>query len=144
MSTEQLTQSINFSGAQITGDFQIGQAGGDLTQTQQITHSTAAKPLTQVEVVDLIQQIEALFADASLQPEEKAEALKQLNKAKDEVQEEEPDKTFIAKSLQRATKIVQQADEAVTAGEGLWQRLEPIANNLAPWLGVAAKTLLLI
>lgn len=144
MSTEQPTQSINFGGAQITGDFQIGQAGGDLTQTQHISHSDAAKPLTPVEVIELIEQIEALFGNADLKPEEKTEALKQLNKAKDEVQEAEPDKNFITKSLQRATKIVQQTEDTVKASEGLWQRLEPIANNLAPWLGVAAKTLLLI
>lgn len=42
------------------------------------------------------------------------------------------------KSLQQATKVFKEADEAVGVSQGLWKKLEPIATQLAPWLGTAA------
>jgi hypothetical protein len=141
MPEEKPTQSMSFSGGQLSG-VQAGQAGGDLTQTQQNSQGEAEKQLTPVEVVELIAQIETLFRNSDLPEEQKEKALKHLETAKEETQETEPDKNYAAKSLQRATKVLKEANETVGAGQGLWQKLEPITSKLAPWLGIAAKSLL--
>lgn len=143
MSEEKLSQSMSFSGGQFSG-VQIGQAGRDQSQTQQIRQGDAEKQLTPEDVVALLAQIEALVRHANLLDAQKEKAIKHLDTAKEEVQQEEPDKDFAAKSLQRATKVLKEADEAVGLGQGLWQKLEPIATQLAPWFGVAAKSLLWI
>ena len=45
----------------------------------------------------------------------------------------------VKKDLQRATKVIKDVDEAVSAGQGLWQKLEPLVAKLAGWLGVAVN-----
>ena len=55
------------------------------------------------------------------------------------VQEEEPDKEFAAKNLQRATKVLKEAGETVEAGTSLWQKVKPILETVSPWLGVAVS-----
>jgi hypothetical protein len=136
----QPSQSFTISGSQFSGA-QIGQAGGNLTQAQQNTQSTAEKQLTPTQVVELIAQIESLFLNSNLSDISKKQALKHLDYAKDAVQEEQPDKNIAAKSLQKAAQVMKKANE-MGVGEGLWQELEPIVKQLAPWLGIAAKSLI--
>ena len=135
------SQSFTISGSQFSGT-QIGQAGGDITQTQQNTQSTVEKQLTPTEVVELIAQIESLFLNSNLSDIFKKQALKHLDYAKDAVQEQEPDKNTVATSLQKATKVLKEANETLGVDQRLWQKLQPIAKQLAPWLGVAAKSLI--
>lgn len=141
MPEEKPIQSMSFSGGQLSG-VQAGQAGGDLTQTQQNSQGKAEKQLTPSEVVELIAQIETLFQNSDLPDTQKEKAIKHLETATEEVKAAEPDKDYAAKSLQRATKVLKDADETVAAGQGLWQKLEPITSQLAPWFGIAAKSLL--
>lgn len=131
---------MSISGGQFSG-VQIGQAGGDITQNQQNTQGRAEKQLTLTEVVELIQQIESLFRNSDLPNDLKKQALKHLDYANDAVQEKEPDKNTAAISLQKATKVLKEANETFNAGQGLWQKLETIIKQLAPWLGIAAKIL---
>ena len=39
-------------------------------------------------------------------------------------------------------QVLKEANETLGAGQGLGQKLEPIAKQLAPWLGIAVKNLL--
>lgn len=135
------SQSMNFNGGQFSG-VQIGQAGRDLSQNQQNNQGEAEKQLTPADVVELIVQVETLFRSSDLPDDKKEKAIKHLETAKEEVKEAEPDKDFAAKSLQRATKVLKDAGETVSAGQGLWDKLNLIASQLAPWLGIAAKSLL--
>ena len=142
MTEEKPSQSLNISGGQFSGGVQVGQAGRDLSQTQRIVSGNTEKQLTVAEVVELISQLENLFETSDLPTDQKEKAVKHLESAKEEAQAKDPDKDFATKSLQRATKVLKEANEAVGAGEGLWKKLEPVATQLAPWLGIAAKTLL--
>ncbi len=135
------TQSINFSGGQLTG-VQVGQAGRDLNQTQHNIQGSEEKQLTPAEVVDLIAQIEALFRSSDLPEEQKAKALKHLEMVKEETQTTEPDKDFAMKNLQRAMQVMQDADKTIGAGQGIWQKVQPVVTQLAPWFGLAAKAIL--
>ncbi len=140
MAEEKSPQSISISGSQVPG--MVGLAGHDLIQTQHNSQGEAEKQLASTDVVELIAKIETLFQTSDLPEEQKKKVLKHLDYAKDAVQEKQPDKGTAKTSLQKATEVLKETNEAFGAGQGLWQKLEPIFTQLAPWLGVAAKTLL--
>lgn len=99
----------------------------------------AAKFLTSTEVATLLNQFKELLQQSDLPSSEKEKVVRSIEAAKDEVQIEEPDKEFAAKSLQRATKVLKEAGETVEAGTTLWQKLQPILETISPWLGVATN-----
>lgn len=135
---EKPSQSIVFNGGSYSG--QIGQAGGNLKQNQYNNQKSVEKQLSIAEVIELIEKIESLFSHSDLPDDQKKQALKHIDYAKDAVQEKEPDKNIAAKSLQKATQVLKEANETLGVGQGLWQKLEPIAKQLVPWLGIAAKS----
>ncbi|ABW33029.1 hypothetical protein [Acaryochloris marina] len=144
MSEEKPSQSISISGGQ-NSNVQIGGiAGGDqtVTQTQQIGTDGTEVQLTQADVVDLITQLEALLKSTELPKEQASKALRHLESAKEEVQAEEPDKDYAAKSLKKATTVLKEAGETVAAGSNLWKKIKPIVEKVTPWLGVASGFLL--
>jgi hypothetical protein len=144
MPEEKPSQSFNISGAQLS-EVQIGGIAGqdmNVTQNQQIGTSESSKPLTQADVVELIVQLEELFRSSGLPEAQTAKAIKHLEAAKEEAQEEKPDKDFAAKNLQRATTVLKEAGETVEAGTSLWQKVKPILETVSPWLGVAASFLI--
>ncbi|MBD2358563.1 hypothetical protein H6G41_28805 [Tolypothrix sp. FACHB-123] len=140
MSEEKSPQSFSISGGQVSNAQIGGQAGRDLsaTQNQQINQGDNEKSLAQADVVELIAQLEELFRNSELPEAQSSKAIKHLEAAKEEVQEKEPDKDFAAKNLQKATKVLKEANEAVTAGANIWEKVQPIITKLLPWLGVAA------
>jgi hypothetical protein len=141
MSEEKTTQSLSISGGEVSNVQIGGLAGRDLnvSQTQQISEGVSTQSLTQANVIDLIAQIEELFRSSNLLEDHKTKAIKHLETAKEEVQGTSPDKDFAAKSLQRAAKILKEANETVTAGTNLWSKVQPILSQILPWLGVAAN-----
>lgn len=142
MAQEKPPQSIVFNGGNNSG--QIGQADGNLNQNQYNNPGGLEQQLSLIEVVELIEKIEFLFGDSDLPEKQKKQALKHIDYAKEVVQEEEPDKNTASKSLQKATKVLKEANENFGAGKGIWQKLEPIGNKLTPWLGIAAKNIFLL
>ena len=137
-SNDKPPQSISISGGTITNS-PIAQAGGDLQQSQQIVASPTNTGLTVDEVLGLIDRFAAIVRESDLSEKEKEKVLRHIASGKDEVQEKEPDKALVKQDLQRATKVIKDVDEAVSAGQGLWQKLEPVVTKLAGWLGVAAN-----
>jgi hypothetical protein len=135
------SQSFSISGGQLSNVQIGGQAGRDMdvTQNQLIDQGNSEKPLTQTDVVELIAQLEELFRNSELPEAQTSKAIKHLEAAKEEVQEKEPDKDFAAKNLQKATKLLKEANEAVTAGTNIWEEVQSIITKLLPWLGVAAS-----
>ncbi|MDZ7955381.1 CHAT domain-containing protein [Nostoc sp. DedQUE09] len=130
-----LPQSITISGGTISG--QVGQAGGNLSQTQQIYHSQAEKQLNVIEVVELISQIETLVKQSTIPEERKSKAIAHLAAVKEAATEEEPDKDYAAKSLQKATKFLKESSATIESAKKLWQQITSILTQLLPWLGVA-------
>lgn len=130
-------QSINISRGNISG--QVGQAGRDLIQTQD--RDETKKQLTAAEVIQLIRQIEGLLKDSALPDKQKTKAIIHLEAVKEEAEAKEPDKQYAVKSLQKATKLLKEANETVGAGKNLWKKVTPILTKLLPWLGVTSKFL---
>ena len=144
MEEKRSSQSINISGGQLSNVQFGGQARRDLTanQLQQIGKGTADKILTPREVAALLDQIKALLQESDLLEDDRDKAVRGIETAKEEVQANEPDKEFAAKSLQRATKVLKEAGETVESGTILWQKVKPILETVSPWLGVAAGFLI--
>lgn len=124
-------QSITINGSQVSG--QIGQAGRDLIQNQ----VTAEKVLAPVDVVAGLAQIEEVVRNSNLSDTQKSKAIRHIETAKEEAQSKEPQKDFAVASLQRATEVLKNADETVSAGQGLFSKVKPILESLLPWFGVA-------
>lgn len=133
MSEEKFSQS--FSGSELSGGVQVGQAGRDVVQSQQV--NPTEKQIKSADVVELLTRIEELLQGANLAEPEKEKAVRYLNAAKEEVQQKEPDKDLAAKSLKRVTETLKNANETVEASTGLWKNVQPILTQLLGWLGVA-------
>ena len=134
---EKPSQVLSIQGATVSG--QVAQAGGNVNQTQHIHQGSSERQLTVTEVVELMAQIEPLIKIAALRDDQKNKAKTHLEVAKESVQEEEPDKDYAAKSLQKAIKILQATNEGVEASQGLWHQVKPILQQLLPWLGVSSN-----
>lgn len=136
MSEQPQSQSMTISGN--IQRSQVGQAGRALTQSQSFNSQYPEKQLSVTEVITLIQKIKTIFRNSDLGEKEQEKALNYLENAQEAVQEDELDKTYAAKSLQKANKVLKNAN--------LWPRLkpqlEPIFTQLEPWLEVEANTLL--
>ena len=138
------SQFISISGGQLPNVQIGGQAGRDLAmnQSQQIGEGAADKTLALAEVTALIDQLKELLQESHLSESDKEKAVRSIATAKDELQAKEPDKEFAAKSLKRATNVLKDAGEMVEAGSTLWQKVKPILESVAPWLGVATGFLI--
>jgi hypothetical protein len=129
-------QSFNANEIQLS-NVQIGIAGKNLSQNQHIVKRELEKQLSTTEVLEIVMQVEILLRSSNLDEKQKQKILKHLDSVKEEAKDEEPDKDFAAKSLQRATKVLKSASETVDAGSGLWERIQAIVTKLIPWLGVS-------
>ena len=132
MSESKPSHSISITGGKVSG--QIAQAVGNVTQFQHGEQIGAEKQLTLMEILGLMIQIEELLKLSALSDYTKEKAIKHLEIAKEEIKEKDPDKEYIAKSLQRAMKILK---ENGNTGHELLKRIEPILTNLLPWLEVS-------
>lgn len=142
MSKEKSPQSQSISGNSISGSpIQMGQArDGNVSQTQQISQSGlegAQKQLTTTEVIILLAKIEKLLQDSDLPAEQKGKAQKYLNRVKEDVQEEEPDKELAGKSLKKVVDTIKATGETVDA----WQKIQPVLGQLLSWFGLAKSFL---
>lgn len=133
------SQSMTFSGGQFS-NVQIGQAGGDLTQTSTRSGAADAVPTDQ-EVSGLLAEIETLLNNSDLTANKKTKAVRYLGAAQAAIADDEPDKQYIAGSLQQATKVFKEAGATVEAGHGLWEKAQPVIAKILPWLGTAASLL---
>ncbi|WP_413167386.1 CHAT domain-containing protein [Capilliphycus salinus ALCB114379] len=111
--------------------------GRDNIQTQNFYSDQPEKQLTVTEVVTLIQKIETIFQNTDLPATYQEKAQNYIENAQEAVQEDEPDKTYAAKSLQKANKVLKDAN--------LWPKfqpeLQPLFTQLEPWLEVSSQTL---
>jgi hypothetical protein len=125
------SQSISITNSQVPG--RIDQVGRDLIEN----NATAKELLTTVDVVTRLTQLEGLIRSSSLSDTQKIAAIRYLETAKEEAQRKEPEKNFAATNLKRATEILKSADEIVSAGQGLFDKVKPIIESLLPWFGLA-------
>ncbi len=138
MSNEKPSQHINISGSRLSGPVEFGQAGRDLSQTQQTVPNSAAKNLSQKEVIALLVKIENLIKGASLPQAKREEALQYLGAAQMAAKAKKPNKQFTAMSLKQFADVLKEVNETIEVSQSIWQKVSPILKQLLPWLGVAA------
>lgn len=137
--SEQLSISQSNTGS-MSGGMQAA-VGNSNQQTMATVQNTAPMP-SQAEVLQLLAELESLMQAATLPEAEKKKATQYLGAAQAEAEEDEPEKGLVAKNLERATKTLKSADEAVGAGVSIFEKVAPIVRKIAPWLGAAAGALL--
>ncbi len=136
MSEQNSEQSLSINSSQMSSGTQIGQAGEDLHQNQYFVKGEIGKQLTSADVLELMVRLEAILMNSEFSEEHKERIAKHLEVAKVEVEETEPDKEYVAKSLQKVTNVLKDASETVDASKSLWETTKPIMKRLLPWLKV--------
>jgi hypothetical protein len=123
-------------------DAQIaGQVSGQIAVGQNITQSQIVATGNQLEttsILDALKQLSDLIQTAPVPESVKQTANQYLEAAKAEVQQQQPDKELIAKSLNRMTETLDAADKTVDSGKRFWKLIKPLLVKIATWLGAAA------
>lgn len=134
---KQPDQSQSISGTSMTGGMtQMGQAGGDMQQSQTGNPQTQQQGLTGAEVVDLLEKLEAAVKGAGLDPTMQEELMDYLRPAKREAAKATPNKELVGQNLKQASETLKTLKEATDAGKGLWQTGAEVFKAVAPWIGV--------
>ena len=136
------SQSQSITGTQISGSqVQMTQAEQNATATQSGSLASAQTGLTEAEVVRLLVELESAIKAAQLPAAQETRALNYMQSAKQEVQEEEPDKDLVAKNLKRVGDALEGVDQATDTGKKLWEKGVAVFEAISPWLGPAAALL---
>lgn len=132
--SQNVTQTVGTN----TGAMQGVAAGRDANAVQQTTQGTPAEEISQDEAVKLIEEIGALLEKADLPPEAKEEMADYTKMAQKEAKKPEPRKNLITGNLEAATSILTHLSKTTDAAKETVNKLKPIFQKLAPWLGIAA------
>lgn len=132
-------QSQSLNNVSVTGGMvQLGQAGGDLQQEQTGDVQAESQTITSVEVLNLLENLEAAVKAAAIDPAQQEELLDYLRPAKREVAKENPQKELVGQNLKRVNETMQTLKDTTEAGKSLWQTGTEVFKAVAPWLGVVA------
>jgi hypothetical protein len=125
---------------QMSGGMQAN-TGDNSQQTMVSGVDTNSMP-TQLEVIEMLVKVQEIIQDSALSEIDKKKATTFLDAAKAEAEAEEPNKGLVAGNLERVTKTLKAADEALGTGASLVEKVAPTVKAIAPWLGKAVGSLL--
>lgn len=108
---------------------------GNISITHIESSGAHEESLSVQEMVDLLIQVENLIQVEQLSESDKVKILRYLGAAQAEIQEEEPSKELVGSNLKRMAESIKLTDEALSAGQSLWERTKPLLVPLAGWLG---------
>ena len=148
-SGQESNAKYDLRGANIYG-FAPESEGSALIAGKNVQDSTAigtqnnapSEQLSKEDVMEMLAQIKAMIEAAEIPTEVKAEANANLKTAQKATDREEPRKETALDSLESMTETLQEVSKTVEAGKTLWSQVSPILVRVAPWLGVAARTLI--
>ena len=134
---DEISYSFNFIDKSIrTGNITGSHiaVGSGIQMSYQDDHSTGMKAEDMAKLLDsLIGEIRK----EGLPPEAEEKVVKQLEVSKDELKEKEPDKEYISKNIEKATKTLKSAGAFIDAASSIGQKLLAIGK----WLGIAVALL---
>lgn len=117
---------------------QLGQAGSNIQQSQTGSLDTQQQGITGIEVVTLLEQLEAAVKQSALDSTQQEELLDYLRPAKREAGKETPSKELVGQNLKQVSETMKTLKDTTEAGKSLWQTGTEIFKAVAPWLGIAA------
>ncbi|WP_199318840.1 hypothetical protein [Leptolyngbya sp. FACHB-541] len=120
------------------GMMQLGQAGSNIQQSQTGSLDTQQQGITGIEVVTLLEQLEAAVKQSALDSTQQEELLDYLRPAKREAGKETPSKELVGQNLKQVSETMKTLKDTTEAGKSLWQTGTEIFKAVAPWLGIAA------
>lgn len=120
-----------------SGMVQLGQADGDLQQSQTGDLQAHQQGITGAEVVTLLAQLETAVKGAGLEPAQQEELLAYLVPAKLQAAKETPSKELVGQNLKQMSETMKTLKDTTETGKSLWQTGTEIFKTVAPWLGVA-------
>lgn len=136
--SEKATQSQSLSDVTITGGaLQMGQAGGDLQQSQVTDQQTDQQVITATEVVKQLEQLESAVNQSALTDAQKGALLPYLSVAKQEAAKDSPNKSLVEQTLKPVSETLKTLNETSEAGKSLWKTGVAVFKVVAPWIGVA-------
>ncbi|MBD2450873.1 hypothetical protein H6G76_27850 [Nostoc sp. FACHB-152] len=140
---EQPSQSQSMSGVTVTGGvIQQGQAVGNLQQSQSGKLDTQQQ-ITNTDVVKQLENLEIAIKAASLAQNEKDELLDYIRPAKREAAKDGVNKDLVGQYLKPVSETLTTMKQTTEAGKSLWQSGQEVFQAIAPWLGVAAKLIVM-
>lgn len=95
----------------------------------------------QAELVQVLEQVDKIIRNSELSEVVKAKAIKYIETAKIEAEEEEPDKQLISKNIERVAKNLEEVDKTVDAGKRIFEKIIPLLKRIVSLLGAAAGSL---
>lgn len=129
-------QSQSVSNVSLNGGMvQLGQAGGDLQQSQTGDLQTQQQGLTGTEVANLLAQLEAAVQGATIDPALQAELLDYLRPAKREAAKDAPNKELVGQNLKQVSETLNTLKETTEVGKSLWLTGAEVFKAVAPWVG---------
>lgn len=103
----------------------------------------AEAPLSKDDIVELLEELEALVLKAELPEETKEEVSSEISAAKKATDKEEPKKNIALANLESVAQTLEKTNKTMDAGQKLWNTTKPIIVKIASWLGAAAGSYLL-
>lgn len=134
-------QAVSGGGDAVKADNggQVVRGGGDAVQTEK----GAGKSLEPEEIIKFIEKMQQMVQEFDLSDTLKAKCDRHLETVRDEVQGQNPDKEYAAKTLQKFTHILKETGKTIGSGVSLMDKLQPTISGVLPWLGEAKKFLVL-
>jgi hypothetical protein len=134
------SQSQIFGNVNITGgQFQVGMAGRDLHQAASGQNAAMQEGLTGAQAIDLLEQLAGAIAASGVSEADQKKMMVNLEAAKQEAGEKEPDKVLMGANLEKIGKTMKSLKETTDAGKSLWQTGGEILKTIAPFAGLAAS-----
>jgi hypothetical protein len=134
----QPTQSQQFGNVTINGgQMQVAQAGGDVAQAMSGENAGQQQGMTGAEAVALLEKLAGAIAASGIPEEQKKKMMVNLEAAKQEAEEKEPNKDLMGANLKKVGETMKSLKETTEAGKSLWQTGGEILKAIGPWVGMA-------
>jgi hypothetical protein len=132
------TQSQQFGNVTINGgQMQAAQAGGDVVQSMSGENAGQQQGMTGAEAIALLEKLAGAIATSGIPEEQKKKMMVNLEAAKQEAEEKEPNKDLMGANLKKVGETMKSLKETTEAGKSLWQTGGEILKAIAPFVGMA-------
>jgi hypothetical protein len=136
----QPTQSQQFGNVTINGgQMQAVQAGGDVIQSMSGENAGQQQGMTGAEAIALLEKLAGAIAASGIPEEQKKKMMVNLEAAKQEAEEKEPNKDLMGANLTKVGERMKSLKDMTEAGKSLWQTGGEILKTIGPWVGIAVS-----
>jgi hypothetical protein len=121
------------------GQMQVAQAGRDVAQAMSGENAGQQQGMTGAEAIALLEKLAGAIATSGIPEEQKKKMMVNLEAAKQEAEEKEPNKDLMGANLKKVGETMKSLKETTEAGKSLWQTGGEILKAIAPFVGMAMR-----